>query len=96
MVYFVRYENLFSKGAGEKMEKFRLKDLSPELIKSFIVLKTKDEVIALAHKNNLDISDRQAERILQVSENNHLSLEELDKVVGGTWVDSWGNVHTES
>lgn len=90
MVYFV------SKGAGKKMEKFRLKDLSPELIKSFIVLKTKDEVIALAHKNNLDISDRQAERILQVSENNHLSLEELDKVVGGTWVDSWGNVHTES
>lgn len=78
------------------MEKFRLKDLSPELIKSFIVLKTKDEVIALAHKNNLDISDRQAERILQVSENNHLSLEELDKVVGGTWVDSSGNVHTES
>ena len=78
------------------MEKFRLKDLSPELIKSFIVLKTKDEVIALAHKNNLDISDRQAERILQVSENNHLSLEELDKVVGGIWVDSWGNVHTAS
>ena len=96
MVYLVRYGNLFSKGAGEKMEKFRLKDLNPELIKSFIVLKTKDEVIALAHKNNLDISDRQAERILQVSENNHLSLEELDKVVGGTWVDSWGNVHTES
>lgn len=96
MVYFVKHGNLFSKGAGEKMEKFRLKDLSPELIKSFIVLKKKAEVIALAHKNNLDISDRQAERILQVSENNHLSLEELDKVVGGTWVDSWGNVHTES
>lgn len=68
------------------MKKFKLKDLSPELMKSLISLKTKDEIFAFANKNNLEISDKQVEKLIQIAgQVSTLSAEELDKVVGGGW-----------
>lgn len=68
------------------MKKFKLKDLSPELMKSLISLKTKDEIFAFANKNNLEISDKQVEKLIQIAEQaSSLSAEDLDKVVGGGW-----------
>ena len=48
------------------MKKFKLKDLNPELMKSLISLKTKDEIVAFANKNNLEISDKQVEKLIQI------------------------------
>ena len=68
------------------MKKFKLKDLNPELMKSLISLKTKDEIVAFANKNNLEISDKQVEKLIQIAgQGSTLSAEELDKVVGGGW-----------
>lgn len=68
------------------MKKFKLKDLNPELIRSLISLKTKDEIVAFANKNNLEISDKQVEKLIQIAgQVSTLSAEELDKVVGGGW-----------
>ena len=68
------------------MKKFKLKDLSPELMRSLISLKTKDEILAFANKNNLEISDKQVEKLIQIAgQVSTLSAEELDKVVGGGW-----------
>ena len=68
------------------MKKFKLKDLNPELMKSLISLKTKDEIVAFANKNNLEISDKQVEKLIQIAgQASTLSAEELDKVVGGGW-----------
>ena len=68
------------------MKKFKLKDLNPELMKSLISLKTKDEIVAFANKNNLEISDKQVEKLIQIAgQVSTLSAEELDKVVGGGW-----------
>ena len=68
------------------MKKFKLKDLSPELMRSLISLKTKDEIVAFANKNNLEISDKQVEKLIQIAgQVSTLSAEELDKVVGGGW-----------
>ena len=49
------------------MKKFKLKDLTPELMKSLISLKTKDEIVAFANKNNLEISDKQVEKLIQIA-----------------------------
>lgn len=70
--------------------------MSTELIKSLITFKTREEIVSFAQKNDLDLSEKQVERILQASEKTQLSAEELDKVIGGVWVDPRGYVHTDS
>ena len=68
------------------MKKFKLKDLNPELMRSLISLMTKDEIVAFANKNNLEISDKQVEKLIQIAgQASSLSAEDLDKVVGGGW-----------
>lgn len=72
------------------MKKFKLKNLSPQLMKSLISLKTKDEIVAFAHKNDLDISDKQIEKLLQIAgETSSMTAEDLDMVVGGWTSDPW-------
>ena len=78
----------FLKLKGENvMKKFKMSELTPEIMKDLIKLKSSEEFLNYAKEKGYDLSQEEAEKLFkQFSEtfkNVELSDEEIDKVAGG-------------
>jgi len=69
------------------MKESIFENLDKEGIRKLTSLKTKEEILAFAKEKGFSVSDKEVEALLRFSKKaGDLSLEELDKVSGGTYL----------
>lgn len=69
------------------MKESILEALDKEGVRKLSSLKTKEEIKAFAKEKGFNVTDKEIESLLKISKkSSDLSLEELDKVSGGTYL----------